>query len=434
MTTLWEAPRGGYLEGRLLVVTPSTVLRDGTRPAKMKYTSPIRAFDFIRIPGRAHGSTPQDALNSLNRNYNRGFAQILEHRNLSTNPKHITDKASGMAALNITNEPGEGYEVTRRPGIPPFEWISPPPLSADVYRTQEMLLNEILDLGNLRGTEGAPPTDDASGELVKELRLNSDRFLGPTMRQMVFEIARLVEDWKALLPLVWSTEKILSYAGDDNIARTITVLPQIFEEGNINVVPDAESMLPEGRGERQARIYKMWQDGMFGFPPQAPKAVEKYMSLSRFPHLSRAAKPGGSDRPTAERFLGAIVSGQARAADLPFKPWYDVGVHLDTFTEFMKAPEYLALDPMVQQELEQVWTALNALQQQQIAQAQMQQMQQVAAAAQLANPHGPPGDKSQSDALRPRGRRSCRLRARRDPSVHHARPVPGRRLTVDVKE
>lgn len=387
--TTWMKPYKGYPQGRLLVTSPNRVLFDGPRPGQLPFTSPIRAYDFIRIPGRTHGSTPQEAMNALNRAYNRGWAQILEHRNLVTNPKALVDKGSGLGNVEITNEPGEHYEVTRRQGVPPFEWISPPPLGSDVWRTQEMLRSEMDDLGNLRGTEGAPPTQDASGELVKELRLNSDRFLGPTMRQVVTEIGRMGQDWKAMLPLVWTQEKLISYAGEDNVARTIVVMPELFEKGVVNIVPDAESMLPEGRGERQARIYKMWQDGMFGVPPQAPEALKKYFELSRFPHLSRTAKPGGADRPTAERFLGALVSGATTADQLPWKPWYDVTVHLDTFTTFMKAPEFLTLDPMIQMQLEARWQMMSAvLQQQQMAEMQ-QQLAMAGMAAQAEK--GPPG-------------------------------------------
>jgi hypothetical protein len=378
ITTLWCAPdktsprAPGQPGGRLLVVTPTAVLYDGPRPVDFKYTSPIRALDFVKLPGRAHGSTPQEALNALNRSYNRGWAQILEHRNLVSNPKGIVDKGSGLGNVEITNQPGQVYEVARRPGVPPLEWIAPPPLPADVWRTQQMLREEIDDIGNMKGAGGEAPTEDASGELVKELRLNSDRYLGPTMRGIVTEIGRLAEDWQALLPVIYDQEKILSYAGDDNVARTITVMPMLFEQGSVNVVADAESMLPEGRGERQARIYKMWMDGMFG-PPLLPEARAKYLSLSRFPHLSRSAKPGAADYPTAEQILGKMVAGELPAQMAPWFDWYDVTVHLDVFSTFMKSPAYLRLDPVIQGELMLRWQMLNGLLQMQMAQAMAMQ-------------------------------------------------------------
>lgn len=369
--------------GRLLVTTRTKVLADGPRPARFKYGSPVRAFDFVRLPGRAHGSTPLEALLGVQRAYNRGAGQILEHRNLVTNPKHIVDAGSGLGNVVITNQPGEGYTVNRRPNVPPFEWIAPPSLSSDVWKTQQMLLDELLDLGMMRGSEGTPPTVDASGELVKELRANRDRFVGPPLRRAVEEIGRTAEDWMVLVPLVFDREKILQYAGEDNVARTLTVYPHLFELGTVNVVPDAESMLPEGRGERQARLYKMWADGMFG-DPRDPQAVRKYLEQSRFSHLSRAVKPGGRDQPMAEQFLGRLLEGEPFQS-LPMFPWYDATVHLDVLESYMKKPEFLKLPPPIQENLTGRWTVVSGIVQAQMAAAMAQ------AAAQQEGPSGPSG-------------------------------------------
>lgn len=382
--------------GRLLVTTRTKVLSDGPRPGRFKNTSPVRAFDFIRLPGRAHGSTPLEALLGVQRAYNRGAGQILEHRNLVTNPKHVIDSGSGMGNIVVTNKPGEGYTVNRRPNVPPFEWIAPPSLSGDVWKTQQMLLEEMLDIGMMRGAEATPPTDDASGELVKELRFNRDRFIGPPLRRAVDEIARTAEDWMVFIPLLYDREKILQYAGEDNIARTLTVYPHLFELGTVNVVPDAESMLPEGRGERQARLYKMWQDGMFGFPPQDPKAIRTYLEQSRFPHLGRSVKPGGKDQATAEQFLGRLLEGEP-AQSLPLYPWYDLTVHLDVLESYMKKPEFLKLPPPLSQNLIARWTQVSGIIQQQMAAAQAQAMAQAAA----MNPGGPPSKNGAPNAAPP---------------------------------
>lgn len=353
--TLWEAPSSaaeGMQEteespgGRLLIVTPDRVLRDGPRPLRFKHTSPIRAFEFVRLPGRpGGGSTPQEAMNPVQQTYNRGWAQILEHRNLVTNPKAIIDDNSGLEASQWTNRPGEGIVLHRTPNVIPVEWIAPPPLGQDVYRSQQMLLDELLDMGSLRGTEGDPPSDEASGELIKELRFNSDRFLGPTMRRSVEEFARLADDFQVYMPVLYDAETLVSYAGDDNMARTITVMPHLFEEGHVNVTPDMESMLPEGRGERAARIYKMWMDGAFGDP--FGEGRKRLHELLRFPHMGRAANPGGIDSITADQENGRLLQGED-AATIPTFEWYDDIVHLDRHEQFMKSPEFLKLDPQIQ--------------------------------------------------------------------------------------
>ncbi len=332
--------------GRLLVVTKDKVLLDGARPVAYPYTSPITQFGFVRVPGRPQDSTPQEGINAANRSYNRGWAQILEHRNLVTNPIGLLDAASGLTEADFTNQPGSHYEVVSRPGVDAVKYVSPPPLGQDVYRTQAMLLEEIESLGMTRNSTGELPGRDASGEMLKELRFDTDRYLGSTQRRNVEAYARHIETWMALIPVVWDQPKLLQYAGEDNIARTITVMPEMFAEGKVNVVPDLESMLPEGRGERQGRVYRMYLDGMFG-PPGTPQSLDVFFDLANFPHMGRAGKVGGVDRTMAEHILGALVQGVPAEA-IPYFDWYNDDIHLLVLENYMKAPEFLDLAPEAQ--------------------------------------------------------------------------------------
>ena len=337
--------------GRLLICTRKQVLHDSTRPVRYQSASPIRKFDFVRLPGRpAAGTTPQEAMNQPQRVFNKVAALIIEHTNLSANPIKIIDTNSGIEESMITNRPGLNLKVSRRDRIPPFEWVSPPPLSQDAYRTLEFMRQEIDDIGNLAGTEGDAPTEDASGELVKELRFNSDRFLGPTMRRAAEEFARMAEDWKVILPVIYDEEQILSYAGTDNVARTITVQPEMFEEGAVNAIADVESMLPEGRGERQKNITALYANGLFG-PPGSPEATATFFELSQFPHLGRAGKFGGVHRITADQENGKLLQG-VPASQIAVFEWYNDLVHLLSHEEFMSSPEFLNLDPVIQQQFQ----------------------------------------------------------------------------------
>jgi hypothetical protein len=357
--TLWHkpAPYARMQEtpeepgGRLLVVTRKEVLHDSTRPVRYPSTSPIRRFEFIRLPGRpASGSTPQEAMNQPQRVFNKVAALIIEHTNLSANPIKIIDTNSGIEESMITNRPGLNLKVNRRDRIPPFEWVAPPPLSQDAYRTLEFMRNEIDDIGNLTGTEGETPTQDASGELIKELRFNSDRFLGPTMRRAAEEMARMAEDWKVILPVIYDEEQILTYAGADNVARTIVVQPEMFEQGSVNALADVESMLPEGRGERQKNITALYANGLFG-APGTPQATATFFELSQFPHLGRAGKFGGVHRITADQENGKILQG-VPAMEIPVFEWYNDLVHLLSHEEFMSSPEFLELDPTIQSQFD----------------------------------------------------------------------------------
>lgn len=354
LTQRWQAPSpyAGMEEteesagGRFTLCSRTTVLYDGVRPGKFPYTSPLNTFEFVRIPGRPVGTTPQEALNPAQRAYNDGYARIKEHVNLSTNPKGIIDTMSGIKSGQFTNAPGENYVVTRRPGVPALEFVSPPPLGEDVYKLQEMLLREITEIGQLQNSSSELPRD-ASGELIKELRFDDDRFLGPTMRRAVEEYGRFIQNMQVFLPMIWDEQKILNYAGDDNVARTIVVMPYMFEKGKVNVVPDVESMLPEGRGERAQQVYRMYMDGLLDGPPGTPEAIKKFYELAHFPHLSRTAKPGGIDRVTAEQENGQLVQGED-PRNIPVFEWYNHEVHIGVLEQFMKSPEFKKQPPPIQ--------------------------------------------------------------------------------------
>jgi hypothetical protein len=261
----------------------------------------------------------------------------------------VIDTSAGIREDQITNRPGQNV-FANLSGLTqaPIQYINPPSLSRDVWRSNEQLRFEMNELGNVAGSEGTPPHMEASGELVKELRFNSDRFVGPTLRRAVQELTRLAEDWKVMIPLIWDVPKILRVVGEDNIATTLTVMPHVFEQGNINVRPDVESMLPEGRGERQARVWRMWQDGAWG-DPRLPEAREMYLSLANFPHMGRASMPGGMDRITAEQNVGKLIMGTP-AHTIPIFEWYDHPIHLMFTERFMKSPEYLKQPPEIMQE------------------------------------------------------------------------------------
>lgn len=329
----WERPREGAPEGRHSVLTRSKLLQDGKNPIAPQFR-PYQRTDFISLPDRPFGKTPVEDLAPINRAYNRGWGQILEHRNLMTNPKWVVDSLSGIT--DVTNRPGEVLTALKRPGVHALEAVMPPQLPQVVYEIQAMLKGEMQDIGSLRsGSEGDAPTYEASGELVKELRFNDDRYIGPAGRRFVNSTARLASEWQALLEFGWDDESMIRVAGESNAARFITVRKDMFQ-GRVNVKGVAESMLPEGRGERQKRL-DSWLDRQLIDPQQ-------YFEMVNHPHLGRAARPGGVDTAMAEHEHAQMLRG---VFVMPIEP-HDDGVHVELHRRFMAAPEFMELDPGIQ--------------------------------------------------------------------------------------
>jgi hypothetical protein len=408
---MWERANGqNGGEGRLLVCTAKQVLYDGPNPfPKLKYTSPIRRFQFVGLPGRPGGTTPMEFLVPLQKTYNRGWAQALEHRNLVTNPMLLVDDSAGLDDTQFEAAPGTIVIGGLRNGQRMVEAFQPPVLSSDFWKIQDMIYQTFLFLGNVNGAEGSTPTDNASGELVSQLRANSDRFIGPTARALVTEFARLVEDFMAITAVMWTEEKVISYAGEDNLPQTVTVYPEMFD-GSVNVVPDIESMLPEGRGAKQARVFGLWQAGWFGNPLD-PASTEKAAPLMRFPNMNRASQPGGVDAVMATQNVGKLLQG-AQAMEIQLFDAYDLGVHLKVTNQYIKAPEFLQNDPNVIQQLEAYAQRLDQLAAMQAVQ-HAQKMVAVQMAAQPPMP--PPGEEGNTNAP-PNGSASTGGRSHASPS------------------
>ena len=400
---MWEAPNDvipGYAQtpqsagGRLLIVCKSRVLWDSQRPYNFRYTSPLRCFQFVNAPGRPVGTSPQEMMNPLNQAFNRVTAQIMEHATLCANPIMLMDNTlSGQA---ITNKPGQRIGLNMRPGIPnPIQFVEPPPIGPDVWKTQEFLSEMIDFLGNTTGATGDAPTDDPSGIAIKQLRYNSDRFIGATAKRAVGEFVRLTQDWMVMLPTIWPEQKVLSYIGEDSVIQTITVYQELWE-GNVRIKPDMDSMIPEGRGERIQRMMTLYQLGAFG-PPGSPGASKALLDMTKFPNPNRASNVlGGVNRVTSQQAMGQLARGTPMR-QIPVFEWYNLPVWLDSFSEFMSSPEYLKLNPQIQQQfvlmLEKLQAAQMAQQLNQMRRQAPMAITQGAVAQHVANTvgqHAPP--------------------------------------------
>jgi hypothetical protein len=368
--------------GRLLVATKDRVLRDGQRPFRFKSASSIRTFDFVKVMGRPSGTSPQEMLNPINRAVNRHIAQIQQHANLVSDPIALIDDQSGLQDVEFTNKPGARYTVRRRPNVPALEFVPPPSLGRDVYNSHKLMTEELEKLGNVEGAEGSPPTTDPSGKLIKELRYNSDRFLGSTARRTVEELARMADDWIVIFGKLYTEEKVIEYAGEDSVPRTMYVYPELFREGKVNIIADIESMLPESRSERINRVNQMYQMGAFGLPGD-PRAIQKWLEMARFPHLARTAWPGGVHFVTAQQENGQLARG-VPATQIPVFEWYDDEVHLAVLDNFMAAPEFLRIDPQMQSQ----FVIHRTMHQQAFAAKQLQALKQAVMTARITGAAG----------------------------------------------
>lgn len=408
--TMWEKPIKEFSDatddhagGRLLIVAPNAdkVLWDSHRPFKTACAGPIRRVPYIEIPGRPQGTTILERLVPLQRRLNRVEAHIAQHTNLCTDPILFVHEAAGIDEDEWVSKPGlvvtHGYNGSGQPAY----FLSPPPLSADVWKHKADVREQLFVIGSMMGNQSAAPTANASGELVEQLRVNADRPLTPLTMNLAIGIGEVAEDLMAILPTIWTEEQLISYAGQDNVVRTVKVTPEMLD-GSVNVRPSVESAAAESRANRQSRILRDYQMGLFGDvtpgSPEAAAARKQALEMLNYPDMTRATRPGGVDRVMAEHIVGELVRGTS-AGEIPVLEVYDLAVHLMVVENEMKSPEYLSFDPGVQGEFVKFRALIIAAQQAQamnkigqqvpIAQAQAAAAGAVARTAQEAGPPAP---------------------------------------------
>jgi hypothetical protein len=358
--TMWEKPIPGFTPandespgGRLLLVAPGAnkVLWDSHRPFKTACAGPIRRVSFIDIPGRPQGTTILERMVPLQKRLNRIEAHIAQHTNLCTDPILFVHEAAGLDEDQFVAKPGlvvtHGYNGTGQPAY----FLAPPALSADVWKHKADVREQLFVIGSMMGNQSAPPTTNASGELVQELRANADRPLTPLTMNLAMGIGEVAEDVLAVLPTIWTEEKLIAYAGTDNVVRTVKVMPEMLD-GSINVRPNLESAAADSKDRRRARLIQLFQLGAFGDitnPAERPRAIAQLLELLNFPDLTRASRPGGVDRVMAEHNVGRLVRGDT-AAEIPILEVYDLAIHLMVVDGEMKAPEFLTFDEAIQGE------------------------------------------------------------------------------------
>lgn len=335
---MWEQPREECRRGRHTVVTDTLKLSDGPNPYGPTFR-PYHMAEFTRVPGRFSAKSPIETISPINRVSNRGWSQILEHRNKMTNPFYLVDRRQIQG--KIKNSPGQMIDVdpTYLPNSPPLDVVQPPPLPQAVYHVQALLREELRYFGSLeQGSSGAAATRQPSGELVRELRANDDRYLAGPAASIVRCLGRVVQVWPDLVKFAlesgnWTEGRVIRISGEESAIRFRSIRSEMFE-GQVHVRPDIESLLPEGRQERQQRV-DWWFMNELLTPAQ-------YWELIQHPHLAAAARPGGVHRRMAE----IENMRMARGHPTEILAAHNDEIHIDSHEKFAASPEFQTLPEM----------------------------------------------------------------------------------------
>lgn len=328
--------------GRLTLVAGDEVLYDDTNPywvdgAHEEVVMPFEAFDLVKYPFRQEGTSDLEILNPINRAINRRMGGAMDAVDFNEQPIILKKRQAGIDEDLNLNAPGTQVEYTDTNGRAPVERLQAadlPRASIDLATTLQQWM-QMLGSQPL-GSEGLPVTTDPSGELQREVRFDTDRAWGGTLRKHGYAWGRFAVKMAGILSACMDSGRIFSLSGEDNGWDFIAVEPEIFR-GTVHAFPLPESMVLETRQEKQNRLLSL----RTAFP-EIP--TEVFVDLLGYPDLARLTRPGGPAWSMAERENLEIMLGGFP----PVLPEHLHEAHLLNHKRRQQTVEYRNAPPNVQ--------------------------------------------------------------------------------------
>jgi hypothetical protein len=283
--------------------------------------------------------------------------------------------------MDKLNRPGANLRGDLNPASgPPLEQFEPSGLPAGSMQFSQLLQDFLRMFGSQPlGSEGMPVTKDPSGELQRELRFDTDRVWGATVRAHSYGWARFAVKMQHILAACMDDRRLMVLSGEDNMPIFLEVGREIFT-GTINAWPQPESQVLESRQEKQNRILALVNNpsGPLITPQQALEALN-------YPDLIRATRPGGPAYAMQERENLELLLGQ----DPQVLQEHDHAAHLACLKRFQQTVYYRDLDPATQERfrMHALWHEMLASEEM-VRQGQMAQL--TAARLQPPPPASPP--------------------------------------------
>jgi len=300
---------------------------------------PFDAWDGVLVPFRNEGMSDFEQMNPVQRALNRREAGLLDAVEHNEQPIRWRNENTTQEEDEPNfNKPGFIGVANLSPNAGPPMHTEPAPQLPDASVIQAGRLREWLMLLGSQplGAEGTPATKDASGELQREVRFDTDRVWGATIRLHSYGWARVAEKIGQIIGSCMDDSRVVTLSGEDNAAQFLNIGGQVFR-GSVHAVPNPESQVLESRQEKQNRIAQLVQT--VGMPPEvALKALN-------YPDVNRALRPGGAANSMARRENVELMLGTLSQA----LPKHDHAIHKLVHLEQMQTAAFRDADPQIQQ-------------------------------------------------------------------------------------
>lgn len=296
---------------------------------------PISCMGHIPMPGADYPLSVVSQIRDPNLELSKTESQMVENRNLMSNPPWVFYKQHGIKEGQLVNKPGLQLEIDYRPNMPDPHPVDMPDLPQYVKDLPTLLETHIQTIaGQGETSQGRVPPGARSGVAIAYLQEEDDTKLGPTVDEYEEMIERVA----------WQQLHLIAERYD--APRTARIprphaLPDVFDfvgsmlSGVAAVQVQAGSALPRSKAARQQFFMDLYSMGA----ETDPRKLKQELELGEG-EPDEIAK----DEMQAERENDLMERGQMA----PIKDWFNHEVHIRVHRDMMKSVDYEALPPQIQ--------------------------------------------------------------------------------------
>lgn len=291
---------------------------------------PVSMMGHIPLPVSQHPMSVLQAIKPVVLEISKTESQMLENRNLMSNPPWIEYRQSRIQG-EIQNKPGMRLEIEYMPNVPEPHPVEMPDLPQYVKDLPEILKEHVLEIsGQGETSQGRVPAGARSGVAIAYLQEEDDTKLGPTVQEYEEMIERVAGQ------ILWTI------AQKYDAPRTITLHKrhsevEVFDFigtmlGGIHGVKcQAGSALPRSKAAKQQYILDLFDRQI----ETDPRRVREMLELDN----------GDPDEwelamEQAERENSKLMKGESQ----PVVDWYNHPAHHYVHRRFMISADFEELD------------------------------------------------------------------------------------------
>jgi hypothetical protein len=366
---LYIKPGHAYFpDGLHLAFTKEKVLENEKYPLTHGKL-PVGWMGHIDVPTHHHSTSVLPQIKPPVLELSRSESQMVENRNLVSNPPWIIPEQHSIDEGSIVNRPGMRLKYRHAPNIPEPHVAEMPDMPQYVKDMPEMLKEHVLEIsGQGETSQGQVPAGARSGVAIAYLQESDDTRLRPT----VTEFEETIEYW-AEITLRTIAEKFdmprkLVIAGKHGQPSDILEWTGQMFASFSGVSVQSGSALPRSKAAKQQYILDLWDRQIETDPHKVREALE----------LSEG-EPDDYEQDTeqADRENEKLSSGDPELmAKVKAEEWHNHEAHLYKHHQEMKTTDWEESDEDVQMGYrEHCADHERMLTEQQRAQAEQQQQQ-----------------------------------------------------------